>query len=182
VQQLREAWQKVVGDCILEGNEVEEWEVDFPDFLLLMQHLLETDFAGIQAKTALIVRLRHRPGQRRSMAQGISKQNDRRYSSLPSASGFKRDSMTESLPTQEKDDRDGDLEADDMDGEVVRTQLPGEDVQEDDATTLLSSTLPPGEQEVDHELSEYVTDDSHVSLARLLFQNTRMPMRTSVGA
>merc|ERR1712110_268468 len=50
--ELREAWRQVM-PC--EGEETvttSTWSADFPDFLLLMRHLLDIDFAGIKAKTA----------------------------------------------------------------------------------------------------------------------------------
>jgi len=54
VQQLVDMWQKLVEkEC---PPDLEDWTIDFPDFLKLMNAVLEEDFSGIKAKTASIVK------------------------------------------------------------------------------------------------------------------------------
>ncbi|CAE7401971.1 Adck1 [Symbiodinium sp. CCMP2592] len=54
VLQLSEIWQRNV-HVPMAPEDLQSWTLDFPDFLLLMHELLETDFCGIKAKSAAAV-------------------------------------------------------------------------------------------------------------------------------
>jgi len=54
VLQLSEIWQRNVY-VPMAPEDLQSWTLDFPDFLLLMHELLETDFCGIKAKSAAAV-------------------------------------------------------------------------------------------------------------------------------
>eukprot|EP00933_Yihiella_yeosuensis_P072783 TRINITY_DN81301_c0_g1_i1.p1 TRINITY_DN81301_c0_g1~~TRINITY_DN81301_c0_g1_i1.p1 ORF type:complete len:674 (-),score=118.34 TRINITY_DN81301_c0_g1_i1:199-1950(-) len=105
VKSLRDVWCKTV-EISVQVAEPDEWLADFPDFLKLMQALIEMDFAGIKVRCDKIVsqdqgkdQMKRISSQRTQPSQEAS-QVERTLSNHSAKSSAESNSVLSSLPMQ----------------------------------------------------------------------------------